>query len=251
MMMTIAVMLALTVVTVAGLLAPRLSDRRVLFDQAPDRPKSFGYRMAWLAVRSRDPSHVAAELGLADAEPCNWNSGIGSVYDHKLGQNLIFVTPAVNGWVFVCGLTLPHPAGQGFVDKVTPLLVGLGGRFTEVQYFYNYPPIDLFAWARLIDGRLVRAFAAGEEGVIWSKGKTTREERQLGLKMFELRGVKGRQGDAGGEIILHPTDEHVLQLARKWSLDPATLEDARAEQSLGLIASAPVSWRTERLMKAA
>ena len=248
---TIVVMLALTIVAAARLLAPKISDGRVLFSQSPDLPKSFGYRMAWLAVRCRDPNTVASELHLDDATACNWDSGIGCVYDNKLGENFVFVTPAVNGWVFVCGLSLPHPAGPGFADKITPLLVGLGGRFADVQYYYSYPPIDLFAWARFVDGRLVRAFAAGDEGVIWSKGKTTREERDLGLKMFELRGVKGRQGDAGGEIILHPTEEQVLQLARKWSLDPVTLETVRASPSLGLIATAPIAWRAERLRKAA
>ena len=122
------------------------------------------------------------------------------------------------------GLSLPHPVGRGFVDKSTPLLVDLGGRFAEVQYFFSYPPIDFYAWARVRDGRLVRAFAVTDEGIVWNKGRTSKEERGLGLKLFELRGVQGRKGDAGGELILHPTEDHVMRLAHRWSLDPTTLD---------------------------
>ena len=247
----IALLIAATIAAVIWGLAPHMAEGRVLFGQTPDRPAGFGYRMAWLAVRSRDPRTVAEALGLVDATPCNWNSGIGTVYDRKLGEDHVFVTPPVNGWVFVVGLTLPHPAGPVFADKCTPLLVGLGGRFVEVQYFFSYPPIDMFAWARMIDGRLMRAFATGDEGVIWNKGKTTREERDLGLKMFELRGVKGRRGDAGGEIILHPTEDHVMRLAHRWSLDPTTLDAAKLEPALGLIASAPIAWRIEHMRRSA
>ena len=79
----------------------------------------------------------------------------------------------MRGWTFVVGLPLPHPVGRGFVDKCTPMLVDLGGRFEEVQYFFSYPPIDYYAWARVKDGRLVRAFAVSDEGIVWNKGRAT------------------------------------------------------------------------------
>ena len=157
-----------------------------------------------------------------------------------------------HGWTFVVGLSLPHPVGRGFVDKCTPLLVDLGGRYAEVQYFFTYPPIDFYAWARVIDGRLVRAFAVGDEGIVWNKGRTSREERSLGLKLFELRGVRGRRGDAGGAIILHPTEDHVMRLAQRWSMDPTRLEPgAVVTPGLGAIALAPSSWRAERIRRTA
>jgi hypothetical protein len=250
--LSIAIMIALTVAVVVHVLAPRMAEGRVIYQTAPDRPAPFGYKMAWLAIRTRDPLAVIEDLGLIDPTPCNWNSGIGTVYDDRLGDRHVFVTPPVNGWTFVVGLSLPHPVGRSFVDKCTPLLVGLGGRYAEVQYFFTYPPIDFYAWARVIDGRLVRAFAVGDEGVVWNKGRTTREERALGLKLFELRGVRGRRGDAGGELILHPTEDHVMRLAQRWSLDPTHLEPgAVVTPGLGTIALAPISWRTERMRRTA
>jgi hypothetical protein len=241
-------MVALTVAVAAHALAPRMAKGRVIFKDEPDRPAAFGYKMAWLAVRTRDTAGLVEELGLVAPVPCNWSCGIGTVYDDRLGADHVFVSPAVNGWTFVVSLSLPHPVGRAFVDKCTPLLLGLARRYAEVQYFFSYPPIDFFAWARVIDGRLVRAFAIGDEGVIWRKGKTTREESALGLRLFEFRGVRGRRGDAGGEIILYPTEDHVMRLAERWSLDPTKLgAGAVTAPGTGYIARAPATWRTERL----
>ncbi|MBZ0211724.1 MAG: hypothetical protein K8F92_19020, partial [Hyphomicrobium sp.] len=120
-----------------------------------------------------------------------------------------------------------------------------------VQYYFSYPPIDYYAWARVKDGRLVRAFAVSDEGIIWNKGRPSKEERALGLKLFELRGVRGRKGDAGGELILHPTEDHVMRLANRWSIDPTILCEEHAPVGLGYIAVPPHGWRAERLRKAA
>jgi hypothetical protein len=247
----ILIMVVITVAAVAFVLAPRMAQGRVIYGLAPDRPAAFGYRMAWMAVRTRNTASVVEALGLVETQACNWDSGIGCAYDAKLGQTHIYVTPPVNGWTFVVGLPLPQPVGRNFLDKATPLLVGMGGRFIEVQYFLAYPPLDFFAWARMLDGRLMRAFAIGDEGLIWSKGKTTKEERTLGLKLFELRGVRGRRGDAGGEMILHPTEDHVIRLAQVWSLDPTKLGPKSADPALGVIGLAPSSWRAERMRKTA
>jgi hypothetical protein len=249
--LTILIMVIATVAVAALKLAPRIGHGRVVYPATPDKPLAFGYQMAWLAIRTRDTAAVVEALGLDTPQPCNWNSGLGTVYDARLGQNHVFVSPPVNGWTFVVGLPLPQPMGRSFADKATPLLVDLGGRFVEVQFFIAFPPVDLFAWARLIDGRLVRAFAIGDEGIIWSKGKTTKEERALGLKLFELRGVRDRRGDAGGPLILHPTEDHVMQVARKWSLDPTKLGPKSSPEGMGVIARAPLRWRVERLKKSA
>ncbi len=241
-----------TVATIALVMAPRMAEGRIVFNTKPDRPCPFGYRMAWFAVRTRDTRGVVEALGLTQMQSSNWRSGIGSVYDDKIGETHIFVSPPVNGWTFVVGLPLPHPVGAGFVDKFTPLFEGLGSRFVEVQYYLAYPLIDFFAWARIIDGKLLRAFAIGDEGIVLNIGKTTKDERSLGLKLFELRGVKGRKGDAGGAIILHPTEAHVMRLAGRWGIDPINIERApKSEPTLGVIGIAPAHWRPERMRKAA
>jgi hypothetical protein len=250
-LLTITLLTGLTLAAALYVLAPRMAEGRVVLGTQPDHPAAFGYRMAWLAIRTRDAARVHEALGLADIEVANWQSGIGVVYDEKLGANQVFVSPPLNGWTFVVGTSLPCPMGRSFVDKCTPLLLDLGREFIEVQYFYTFPLVDIYAWARVIDGKLVRAFAVGEDGIIWNKGKPTKDEKSLGLKLFELRGVRGRKGDAGGELILHPTEEHVMKLATRWSMDPTALDTAAFPASVGHLANAPSYWRAERLRKAA
>ncbi|MFN3867772.1 MAG: hypothetical protein ACK4MF_01755 [Hyphomicrobiaceae bacterium] len=251
MLLALTGLVVATIAVAAIWLVPGMGRGRVVFDAAPDGPRAFGYDMTWLALRTADTDAVADMLGLVDATPANWNSGLGTVYDRQLGATHVFVTPPVDGWTFVVGLPLPHPAGHAFADKCTPLLVRLAGRFSEVQYFSACPIVDLFAWVRLTDRRLVRAFATLDCEVVWNQGRRTREEQALGLKFFELRGVDGRTGDAGGGIMLAPTEEHVLQIAGSWSKDPTALRESDAPAALGIIAAAPSCWASERLSRAA
>jgi hypothetical protein len=247
----VVVMTIATIAVAALVLAPRLNAPRVIHDASPDQPAPFGFQMAWLAIRTRDTQRVLDALGLFDVKASNWTSGLGTVYDNTLGETHVFVSPPVNGWTFVVGLPLPHPVGRRFVDKCTPFILDLGTTFIEVQYFFSYPLIDFFAWARVLDGKLLRAFAIGDEGVVLNKGKPTKEERAMGLKLFEFRGVKGRKGDAGGEILLYPTEQHLMQLAAKWSIDPTSLRSAKTDAAFGFVGTVPACWRPERLKKAA
>jgi hypothetical protein len=249
--LTIGFFLVLTVLVAAFVLAPRLWGTRVVLDASPDRPHPFGLKMAWLAIRTRDTARVAQVLGLEILESANWRTGIGTVYDDRLGPLHVFLSPPVDGWTFVVGLSLPHPVNRALVDKCTPMLLDLGAAFADVQYYFTFPLIDFYAWARVRNGRLERAFAIGDEGLIWNKGKPVREERSLGLKLFEVRGVRGRKGDAGGQMILYPTESHVLQLAASWSLDPTRLGAGRGEAAAGYICRRPQGWRAERLRKSA
>ncbi len=246
-MIFVTSILVLATIAVAALvIVPRLSPGRVVFSLVPDRPYPFGYKMAWLAIRSDDTARVLECLGLRDARSANWESGLGTIYDDRLGQSHVFVSPPVDGWTFVAGLSLPAAMGPRFVDKVTPMLLGLGQQFPDVQYFFSYPLIDVFAWARVRDGQMVRAFAITEDGVVWQAGKVTSEERTLGLKRFQLRGVRERRGDTGGEILLYPTEAHVVALAGAWGLDPTSLDARPANPALGHVGRIPRHWLPER-----
>jgi hypothetical protein len=251
MLYVIGLFTVLTIAAAAFLAAPRQAKGQLVFDAEPDPPQPFGYRMAWIAVRTRDTGAVLASLGLAEPVVANWRTGLGAIYDPDLGDTRIFVSPPVNGWTLVTGMSLPSPTGRRFVDRSLPFLTELGDRFVEVQYFCSYPELDFYAWARVIDGKLLRAFAINDEGVVWNKGRPTKEEKAMGLKLFELRGVKGRKGDAGGEILLYPTEGHLMHLAGKWSLDPTRLSVAAASPANGVVGLAPAHWRPLRQAQAA
>lgn len=249
MYLTIAVSIVLTIAIAAFVLAPRLFEPRVVFDTRPDPPAAFGYQMSWLAIRSADTARVAEVLQAEAVEAANWRTGIGTVYDENIGRGRIYLTPPVNGWTFVVGLALPQPLGRGFADKCTPLLLDLAAAFPEAQYYACFPALDLYAWARVSEGKLARAFAISDEGVVWNKGRPTREERGLGFKFGEVKGVKGRKSDVGPPMPVYPTEAQVMHLASCWSLDPTSLKGSKADPGLGYICSAPAQWRPERLRR--
>lgn len=247
----IALMITLTVAVIVRVLLPALQPRRIMLPAQPDTPKAFGPSMAWIAIRNAPPERIAHLLGVEGATAANWDAGIGAIYDEALSDTHIFIAPPVKGITFVAGVPLPMPVGRAFADKLTPLLTDLAAQFRDVQYFACFPAIDFYAWTRFENGRVVRAFAMSEEGVIWDRGRLTAEERALGLRLFELRGIRGRSGDAGGAIILHPTEGQVLRMACGWSLDPSLLDKLTCQPATGIVARAPAAWRSERVRKAA
>ena len=251
MALTIILLVVLTAAAGGFLLAPRIAASRTTYDYAPDTPRAFGRNMAWLAIRTRDTARVLGVLGLGATERSNWRCGIGAVYDAAESDGQIYVSPPVNGWTFVVGLALPQPLGRAFADRSTPFLLELGKQFIEVQYYLTCPAIDYYAWARIVDGKFARAFAVSDEAVLWNKGRPGKDEKALGLQSFELRGVSGRQGDAGGALLLHPTEDHVIRLAARWSLDPTKLDSAAVAPALGVIGLAPPAWRPQTLRKSA
>ena len=247
----VALFVGVTIAITALWLAPRLAQRRVVFGTVPDRPRPFGHRMSWIAIRTSNTDAVVRSLDLSNPTAANWDSGIGTIYDDALSDSYVFVTPPLKGWTFVCGLPLPQPISAAFADKLTPLLAVLSQEFGDVQYFAAFPIIDFFGWVRMYQGRMVRGFIIGDQGVVWDKGRLTPEEKALGLKFYDVRGIRGRKGDAGGAIVLYPTEDQVLRLAASWSLDPLLVDKSNAAPALGWIATAPGSWRSERIKSAA
>ncbi len=240
--------LVLCLILLAVLLIGRsLPHAQVAADPIPDSPIAFGHETCWLAIRTDHTVGVVESLKLAGPRLANWKQGLRALSDPQTTDTQVFVTPPIHGWTFVVGLALPQPMGPAFEDKVRPLLARLVRRFPDVQYFLNYPTFDYFSWQRCRDGKFVRMFAATDEGVVVNKGVPTAEERALGLKLFELRGVRDRHGDAGGELLLHPTEEHVLTLARAWSLDPTRFSDAMIADGLGYVGTAPAAWKAQRI----
>lgn len=251
MLLSVVALVVLTVAIAATIVVPRCIPHHIRLSEAADAPRAFGTDMAWLAIRSEDASAVAAALGLTRIRAANWTSGIGAIYDSEISGSLVFITPPVKGWTLVAGESLPIPSGAGFVDKMTPLLQRLATQFPSVQYFAAFPIIDFYAWVRFDKKRNRRAFAVGEDGIIWASGTATVDERRLGLSLVEIRGIHERHGDVGGELQLHPTEEHVFAIAGGWSINPMAIEQLAVPTGSGWVADAPRAWRPERARKAA
>ena len=171
---------------------------------APDLPQAFGYKCAWLAIRSASVLEVTGALRLSHTEAANWATGLEQAY---AGQ--MFVSPAVGKWVLAIS---------------TRLLTKLSQRFGEAQYFGTHGVVEYQAWAKARQGQIVRAYAwLGESGAtLWNIGSKTREELELGLTFLDEAAPEAASASDGPQTgAAYPNEESVLGMARKWSIDPA------------------------------
>ena len=143
--------------------------------------------MAWLAVRDRDP---AAALGLTELGEVDWRSGVDLAY---FTDDRVIVTPPVDGWILVLGMTLMRDR-----PDVTGLSAALA---TEVQFFSSHRGLQVYRWQRAREGDLLRSFAS-EDGEIDELGERSELERSF------------------GDLV---DDGDVHRVAAQWSVDPGTV----------------------------
>jgi hypothetical protein len=241
----LALLMSATVVVLFMVHAARQERQVAGVDRAPDRPVPFGTATAWLAIRTIDTIRVLEALDLSEPVRASWKGGMAATYAGATADSHVFVTPPVIGWTFVIGLTLPQPASAAYHDRAGQLLAALAGEFPDVQYFFAFSPLDLFGWARWKDGRMLRAFAMGGEGVLWNWGRPTPEEKAAGLRLPPP--VKDGRNVVWHESYTYPTEEQVVQLAAEWSLDPTTIDKRDAVAALGYLGRAPAKWRLTRI----
>jgi hypothetical protein len=176
----------------------------------------------WLAVRDRPSKAVAQALELSGTHPVDWNLGVDAAY-----ADSVFVTPRLGAWTLAVGVRLPDfTAGNAALNR----LAALSRRLGEVQFFGTHRVVEAHAWAKAVDGRLVRAYCfVGEQGRITRfVGDPTPDEWALGIG---TAAPVGRRDDWWETT---PDEDGVLALAGLWSLDPRTFDGGPAP-SAGLV----------------
>ena len=193
--------------------ARQISQSLVSFSNRRQFHPRFGARPPmWLAIRSQNPALVQEALELEDPTPCSWVECMDA--EHKL-----FITPSVNGWLFVVGTGLPSPAED--VDVSFRFLTQLSRKLGVVQFFQADSILHHHAWARLEAGRVVRAYAWGGT-TLWNQGLKTSEEIELGVKCLAYD-AEFDMSIFGGPDWPALNVEKVPLLAARWGLDPATV----------------------------
>jgi hypothetical protein len=170
-----------------------------------DVPIPFGYKNSWLAIATMNQPAVIKALGLRGVRQCTWREGIS----HTYGENaMVFVPPAVAGWIFVVGGSLLPEAGDPDSNKpkLIPYLEGMSKTLGRVQYFATHRVVEYHAWVLAENGIVRRAFGyLGESGEVLLKiGNPTQEEVAAGW----------------ADDSDFPTEETVMNIAGKWSLNP-------------------------------
>jgi hypothetical protein len=236
------------------------------FDETPDKPKGFGFKVLWFAVKAANPASVLDALEFGERTPANWASGLATVY----GNQWVFASLPVSGWILVVGLSLPYPTNESHDDsgkRFDVLFSRLMQRFDDVQFFGSHRVSDFVTWARAVDGKPMRIFAwSGSNGeVLANFGEQTPEEAKLGLinltglspsdavdRIFKIVGEQQGERDAlvASGLSLRealarvrqngrgdfPSETDVVELAALWSLDPSRLEEQDHPVGLGLAA---------------
>ena len=178
----------------------------------PEKPKAFGYKMAWLAIPNMGSAEVLKALDLKNIAPANWTSGLSTAYQE---QNTVFVTPNIHGWTLVVGRALWNRIDLNQPIEKMSWLQKLADSFLEVFYFTSMSELNSNGWLYLKDGRLIRAYGySGElDEVMWNFGPMSREEHSI------------IQGFAMGKTKVVPTEKDVLALAASWSVDTTFTND--------------------------
>lgn len=166
------------------------------YQEVPEEPSPFGYKLSWLAVRSEDPEAVLQALGGAQVRRADWNAGVAAAY---AGERFL---ASCRGWVVLLGGAEEDQARR------------LAAAFGTAEYFATHRVTEHHAWARYDGGRCTRSYAYdGERGaVLRDEGPLTAEEIALGF------GALPRQGGEAYER--PPTERDVLDIAAAWGPDP-------------------------------
>jgi hypothetical protein len=240
------------------------------FDQTPDKPQPFGFKIIWIALKTSDPLAVIDALELEAAKPANWDSGLPAAYKT---ESRVFVSPPLSGWILVVGNSLPYPTNQSHDDngrKFDAMFARLMKQFDDVQLYGSHRAVDFVTWARALNGKPVRIFSwTGSEGVVLQNvGEQTPDEARLGIanltglspaeagdEIFRLAGEQDAEKEAlvATGLLLRealkrvretsgsafPDETDVINLAGLWSIDPSRLAEHDHSPGLGFVGRLP------------
>jgi len=195
--------------------------------EQPNLPVPFGSNMAWMAIETTDTIAVAEALGFKGINEVPWGEGVQAAH-----EGAVFVTPPVGDWTLALGGSLFF-ASERTTNALRSLLVRLGQRFRDVQYFSNLRDVNLFALARVRRGRLVRAYSwlGSQNRTLLYEGSPTKEEQDLGFRVGEGQPPRIDLGEGSDPTPF--TEDFLLHLANQWSIDPMTLNSEFFEPELG------------------
>lgn len=192
---------------IADLLEKLTELPKIDFDETPDTPVQFGYKTQWFVVKTENTDEIAKELNLTEIQASNWSTGIEGAY-----EGYYFITPPVKGWTLVVNSRMPDITVN---TNENPLRVieKLSKKYGEAYYFGTHRVVEYHAWAKAINGGIVRAYGyLGESGeTLINQGGLTTEELENNLVFTDL----------GVDEPILPDEEHVLFMSKEWAVDPS------------------------------
>ena len=211
----------------------------------PSLPQSFGYKNAWLSLKTADADAVVNALELKRVRSAPWETGIKEAYSYnssKPNNSGLFITPPLGEWILVVGRRIANwwdgDGDEEMISLVRSRLSDLSRIFDDAQYFLTHRVIEMHVWARAINGVLVRGYAyIGESGETpWNEGPQTEEEKRLGIAFFDHSSPDAEiDGYWERKDLSYPNEKYVMQIAKAWSIGPADIEEQFQEPSVGIL----------------
>lgn len=188
-------------------------------------PVIFGYKTAWLAIKSKDTQAICDLIQLVDCNAANWEKGVQTALEGSGQRFPVYIAPPLAGWTLVLvGLNLVADNAQSR-QQIETLMCELSGAFGECQYFGSYRVVDYAAWFKAVDGEMVRGFSFADGEYHTNLGKTTKAELDIGLgdisdlSIQELNSLAPFPDDPNG-VTRWPNEDDPLLIAEKWSINP-------------------------------
>lgn len=204
-------------------------------EDLPDIPllvNSFGYKMAWIAVRNATPEDIIQKIQLPDVQPAEWDKGIDKIYENRGSEHVIFISPQIRGWTFLVGFylfCLKKPDGK--LEWLKKRMIELSKTFQEVQAFATHRVSEYHHWVLAKHGKIVRCFAFGGGEAIYNEGEPTEGEKEFPWERLD---------DYKSSLKpWFPDEDDVMTIAEKWSVNPQTIEDAEIKGKTSYIANVP------------
>jgi hypothetical protein len=242
------------------------------FDQTPDEPQPFGFKVSWFAVKASDPASVLDALEFGEGTPTNWASGLAAAHgDSQSSDRWLFMSAPISGWVLAVSSWLPYPTVETHHDigrRFDALFYRLMTRFDDVQFFGSHRVVDFVTWARALNGKPIRIFAHADGQVLMNVGEQTSDEAKLGFANLsglspsaatdKIFAIAEEQAAEEGKLVASglsrreararvrqngrhafPNESDVVELAALWSIDPTQPPDQDHPLGLGLAARLP------------
>ncbi len=189
-----------------GLLDSDLREKDINRNKkTPDKVLAFGSKMQWIAVKTDYREQVAATLGLTNLELVNWSNGL-----EKAGDNHVFLTPNINGWILAVGW------GLGEAEKQPALLEKLSREYGEAQFFLTHSGAHSHTYMRYANGEMTRHFHSEEGEILTNEGTPAKAESSLDLTNSL------------------PDENLIFNIANEWSINPNALNQAQYADLEGL-----------------
>jgi len=180
----------------------------------------------WLAIKNRNLLAVQTALALHKPKPCSLAEGLSGDGDQKL-----FISPPVSGWILVIGSALPDPGDD--VDACFRFMLDLSRKLGHVQFFSANAILNQHAWVQAEAGHVLRGYAWSGK-TLWNQGPMTPAEAELGMKCYDYcEAAADPQFGQSEPCANNPDKVHLL--AARWSVDPDALDDRLIEQTWGIV----------------